>query len=139
MNQKEFENLFETTVGTCRSLLVTKGAEYAGSVDRLANFKRGSGDAGVSPLQVALIYWSKHVDSIKTYIRNDAAGVKQVLSEPIEGRFDDAINYLILMKALVVEGGVKVPVRSLSDERILSELRHGGYPDTISNFNKGVK
>lgn len=110
MNQKDFENLFEKTVAECRSLLVVKGGEYAGSADRLANFKRGSVDAGVSPLQTALIYWSKHVDSIKTYIRNDAAGVKQVLSEPIEGRFDDAINYLILMKALVVESSASASV-----------------------------
>ena len=103
MNQIEFEKLVDQTVRDTAKLLVTKGEEYAGSEDRLANFKRGASLTGTTPLQTALIYGSKHYDSICTYIRKDAAGKTQVLSEPIEGRFDDLINYCILMKALVVE------------------------------------
>jgi len=103
MNIEDFNNLVDSTVRSAAELLITKGEEYAGSADRLANFKRGAKLTGVTPLQVALVYASKHYDSIATYVRKDASGESQVLSEPIEGRFDDMINYMILMKALVKE------------------------------------
>lgn len=103
MNIQDFNAVVDSTIKSTASLLIPKGEEYAGSADRLANFKRGSKLTGVTPLQVALVYASKHYDSIATYIRKDASGEAQVLSEPIEGRFDDMINYMILMKAIVKE------------------------------------
>lgn len=103
MNQQEFSALVEQTVRDTSAILIAKGQEYAGSADRLANFKRGSNLTGATALQVAFVYASKHYDSIATFVRNDAAGNKQLLSEPIAGRFDDLINYCILMKALIVE------------------------------------
>ena len=108
MNITDFNDVVNNTIKTTASLLISKGEEYAGSADRLANFKRGSKLTGVTPLQVALVYASKHYDSIATFVRKDASGEPQVLSEPIEGRFDDMINYMILMKALVKEGEIPV-------------------------------
>ena len=107
MNQKEFSIVVDNTIKSTAHLLVVKGEEYAGSSDRLANFKRGAQLTGTTPLQTALIYASKHYDSICTYIRKESTGTKQVLSEPIEGRFDDLINYCILMKAIVLESKVE--------------------------------
>jgi hypothetical protein len=103
MKQSEFKALVEATVRDTSAILVAKGEEYAGSTDRLANFKRGASLTGATPLQVAFIYASKHYDSIATYVKKDAAGFEQKLSEPIEGRFDDLINYCMLMKAIVHE------------------------------------
>jgi hypothetical protein len=103
MDQATFKALCEKTVRDTSAILVSKGEEYAGSQDRLANFKRGANLTGATPLQVAFVYASKHYDSIATYIKKDAAGFEQRLSEPIEGRFDDLINYCILMKAIVAE------------------------------------
>lgn len=105
MNQKEFDILVQKTIASTADLLVSKGREYAGTEDRLSNFKRGANLTGATPLQVAFIYASKHYDSIATYVRETAAdrGLVPNLSEPIEGRFDDLINYMILMKAIVVE------------------------------------
>jgi hypothetical protein len=113
MNRTDFEKLARETIESTAQLLITKGAEYAGDADRLANFKRGAGLIGVTPLQVALIYASKHFDAISTYVRNDAQGKMQILSEPIEGRFDDLINYCILMKALVAEQGTPLVTETL--------------------------
>lgn len=105
MNQKEFDILVQSTVKSTADLLVSKGREYSGTEDRLSNFKRGANLTGATPLQVAFIYASKHYDSISTYVRETAAdrGLVPNLSEPIESRFDDLINYMILMKAIVVE------------------------------------
>lgn len=103
MNQAEFTNLFNETVSELNRLLIIKGGEYAGSDDRLANFKRGAARVGIDPLQILWIYASKHIDSIETFIRDTAAGTHRERSEPIAGRFDDLINYCILAKALVKE------------------------------------
>lgn len=103
MNQERFTKLVDNTVAELRRLLVAKGGEYAGSEDRLANFKRGAGLTGATPLQVALIYLSKHYDAVATYVRDDAAGVTRDRSEPIDGRLDDLMNYCLLTKALVEE------------------------------------
>jgi hypothetical protein len=103
MNQEDFNLLVRETIQSTANLLVLKGEEYAGSEDRLANFKRGAALTGATPLQVAFIYASKHYDALATFCRKDAQGQVQSLSEPIEGRLDDLINYCILMKAIIVE------------------------------------
>lgn len=103
MNNDTFNLLVQETYTESAKLLINKGDEYAGSEDRLANFKRGAVLTGASPLQVALIYLAKHYDAIATFVRDEAAGVERTRSEPIEGRLDDLLNYCILMKALVRE------------------------------------
>lgn len=103
MDQKHFESIFRHTVDEIERLLIVKGGEYAGNEDRLANFKRGAQLAGVTPLQCALIYMSKHYDAVATFIKDDAAGRDRQRSEPITGRLDDLINYCILIKALLQE------------------------------------
>lgn len=103
MNQNDFNLVVESTIARTGSLLVVKGGEYAGSADRLANFKRGSSLTGCTPEQVLFIYLSKHYDAIATYIRDNASGVERPRSEPIEGRVDDCINYLFLLQALIAE------------------------------------
>lgn len=104
MNQQDFKKLVDQTVQDTAAILISKGEEYAGSADRLANFKRGATLTGVTSLQCCFIYMSKHYDSLSTYVKKDAQGFKQILSEPIEGRLDDLINYCMLMKALINEG-----------------------------------
>lgn len=103
MQQSEFEALVDGTVSDIKRLLVVKGGEYAGSADRLANFKRGAQLVGVTPLQCLFIYLSKHYDAVATYVRDDASGEARPRSESIEGRLDDLINYCILGKALIIE------------------------------------
>lgn len=103
MKQAEFDTLVEETVESIQALLVVKGGEYAGSEDRLANFKRGAALTGTTPLQCLFIYMSKHYDAVATFVRDQATGTQRPRSESIEGRLDDLINYCILAKGLVRE------------------------------------
>ena len=103
MNQKEFEKVVKETLSRINELLVVKGGEYAGSDDRLANFKRGAELTGCQPLQVLHIYLSKHYDAFSTYVRDQASGNQRPRSESISGRLDDIINYCLLAQALVKE------------------------------------
>lgn len=104
MKQSEFELVFARAMEQAKGLLQTKGVEYAGSADRLSNFKRGADLTGCTPLQVAFVYASKHYDAIATYVQRDAQGFEQKLSEPIEGRLHDLLNYCVLMIALIEDG-----------------------------------
>lgn len=103
MNQEDFANQVNAIMASCHQLLVVKGGEYAGSEDRLANFKRGAALTGCTPLQCLFVYMSKHYDAVATYIRDEAVGKVRPRSEPILGRLDDLINYAILAQALIVE------------------------------------
>lgn len=103
MTNDELRIIFTSTVRDIASLLDIKGGEYADDTDRLSNFKRGAALAGVTPLQCALIYMSKHYDAVATFVRDDAEGRTRPRSETINGRLDDMINYCVLLKALIAE------------------------------------
>lgn len=99
MNQSEFQMFTESFLNATAKLLVSKGAEYAGSEDRLANFKRGAGLTGCTAEQVCFIYLSKHYDALATFIREG----KKPGAEPIMGRLHDLANYVLLLAALIRE------------------------------------
>ena len=98
MNTKDFNMLMSNTFNNLDGISRTKGIEYAGEVDRLANFRRLGLELDLDPEHVLWVYLTKHLDAIRSYLRAHV-----VLSEPIEGRIDDAILYLILLKGLIQE------------------------------------
>ena len=101
MNSSDFEALMGNTFGNLTKLSASKGLEYSGETDRLANFKEQAKLLGfATPIQVLGVYLNKHLGSINKFI----SGLDKGLSEPIEGRIDDAILYLVLLKALIDEG-----------------------------------
>jgi hypothetical protein len=99
MIKARFINLLKSQLEDLIKLTQTKGEEYARSDDQLANFKRQAAELGMAKEKVLGIFLNKHLDSIKGYI----ADTEKPMSEPIEGRIDDAILYLVLLKAMVVE------------------------------------
>lgn len=103
MNPKEFLDLTDDTFARMKSLTATKGVEYKGGAtdDQFANFKRYAQRARVTVGQAWSVLFGKHLDAIDTFIRDDAMGIGRKRSEPIEGRIDDAILYLLLLKGMV--------------------------------------
>lgn len=104
MNTQEFarsiDELHERLIG----LTKTKGEEYKRRDDnQFANFERGARSLGLTREQVLMVYLSKHLDSIVTYIKDRAAGQEKIYAEPISGRIDDAILYLLLLRGMTVE------------------------------------
>lgn len=141
MDQADFEKVVAQTMANCQQLLITKGREYANSIDRLANFKRGAGLTGCTPLQVGMIYLSKHYDAIATFISCCAKGEENaVTSEPIESRFDDLINYCMLLKALIIEGRGNMCSKSVvSQEELEALLKEGAREITRVHLDEGQK
>lgn len=105
MGAVDFMNLIEDTFNTMLKLSDTKGAEYASdkqNQNRHENFDRAAARMGLAPEQILQVYLDKHMTAIYTWISRVANPPKTevVTSEPITGRIDDAILYLILLKGL---------------------------------------
>lgn len=99
MNREDFtENIIKRTFDEIYELNRTKGRDYASDENAIGNFSRHAENLGLTPEQVWGVYASKHWDAIMTYCKR---GVVQ--SEAIEGRIDDAILYLLLLKGLVFQ------------------------------------
>lgn len=107
-NQEQWQSLLKETVEAINNLSKSKGAEYAHGDDRLDNFRRGAKAVGVSMEVVWRIYAGKHWDAITTYVQDINEGKTRERSEPITGRINDLIVYLILLKAMCVERGTNV-------------------------------
>lgn len=100
----EQKDIFEQMIERERNLLNSKGVEYAGEQDCLANFKDAD-IVGLSSKQKLWVYLSKHMSSIASYIKNG----KEYSDEPIEGRIADARNYLALLYMLIHEEKTTLP------------------------------
>lgn len=103
MNGSEFKLVLTQTAEHLWTLTDSKGAEYAHDADQLANFKRLGAQLHLEPTTVLMVYMQKHLDAIAAYVsavQNDSI---PILSEPIHGRIDDAILYLVLLKALILD------------------------------------
>ena len=92
------QDIIEASFDQIRELRATKGKDYSTDADTLANFKEQAAALGLTPEQVWGVFAGKHWAAIMTYCRKG-----DVASEPIEGRIDDAILYLLLLKGLAAE------------------------------------
>jgi hypothetical protein len=83
---------------TIREINNTKGMDYAGEEDALANFKTAAEALALTPEEIWSVLAYKHWSAVMTYVREGG-----VASEPIEGRLHDLILYCFLMLGLVRE------------------------------------
>jgi hypothetical protein len=109
MNKTQFLRFIGDVAEKLRGLSNSKGVEYAGSDNQFANFERLADRLGLDRERVLMVYLSKHMDAIDSWVRT-----KKEYSEPIEGRIEDAILYLTLLLAMTKESkqgpqGAKLP------------------------------
>lgn len=100
MNRQEYNVLTSQLLDKAKAIADAKRPGYTiGSEDVLANFKRVAQASGMSTGQCNLVYLLKHLDSIKAFILNP--DLPQ--AEPIEERYADLINYVLLNFCIMVE------------------------------------
>jgi hypothetical protein len=93
-------------------IMLLKGQEYTVSdEDKFKNFKSIGERTNVSALKVAMIYFLKHVDSIRNYEQHGT----EASDEEIEGRIMDARNYLLLMGGIIHEEKMEKKKRLMGD------------------------
>lgn len=119
MDRQDFtEFITEVFQDEILGLNSTKGSDYSGTEDAFRNFKEGAARLGLHPHQVWAVYCSKHMDAIWTFVKD--GGV--VKSEPIEGRIDDAILYLFLLRGMVRESAF----HSSDEHELVSPVQESG-------------
>lgn len=102
-SHKDYNQILDDTLTEMRKLGNLKGGEYAGDDDRLANFRRNGLALGLPMEAVWHTYTAKHWDAITQYIRDTVHGTTRPRMEPVTGRVDDMLVYLILFKCMLAE------------------------------------
>ena len=102
MDYVTFERVFNETITKCSDLMLNKNEEYARNDDKLHNFKT-SGRFRDQPPEVALGgMMLKHTTSIYDYIDDHYRGIYHHVKDWDE-KIIDHINYLILLRAILIE------------------------------------
>ena len=99
MDHKDFELVVEDQLRFTRGLLLAKGREYSLSGDRLEAFKKAANLQGETVEQALCGMLAKHVVSIYDMAMSGGEFPEAQWTEKIT----DAINYLLLLKAAVME------------------------------------
>ena len=99
MNTEQFEKIIGEQIETCKGILLKKAGEYATGGDRLHNFKAASGMMGCAPTEALAGMMAKHTISVYDMCRSGQSYPIELWNEKIT----DHINYLLLLKAAVVE------------------------------------
>jgi len=105
MNVEHFNEIVNDTVSKVQNVLTTKRAEYAFDKDVFHNFIEAAGlmndGLGIpsTPVLEAAGYMRKHIVSILDMCKQPYNLTEHIINEKIV----DSINYLILIKAMLLE------------------------------------
>lgn len=102
-SHERYAQLIDETIEKITTLSKLKGGEYAGDQDRLANFRRNAAGLALPMESIWAVYAAKHWDAIQQFVMDLNTGRTRERLEPISGRVDDLIVYLILFKAILEE------------------------------------
>ena len=98
MKRDVFERLLARMQDAELALTKTKGKDYAGDENVLANFERLAERINLPILKIWFVYFVKHLDALETFINTE-----RVASESITSRILDMRVYLALFHAIVSE------------------------------------
>lgn len=126
MNRAEFTELMEARFDWLRSINDTKGSDYAGGEDVLANIKRTAARCGLTTRQVVHVFLTKHLDAIDTYVQTG-----ELKSEEISNRTGDVMFYMLLLEADSIEVA-GVAVDDEMEEREPNGLPPYSYGEAVS-------
>jgi hypothetical protein len=99
MNAEDFDSLLERRCELMKKVLGSKAGEYASDKDRLHNFYATSSITRNTPAQALLGFQAKHLTAIIDAVTNET----NVTRDWIDEKIGDAVNYLVLLEAVLVE------------------------------------
>ena len=131
MNNEDFRNNLDTIHEKIETVLGAKGEEYATDNDRLHNFKVAAGVQGITVKEALSGMMAKHTVSVYDMI----ADGKDHSLDKWDEKILDHINYLILLRAIVVEEKAeasrvkKIDVNSMYPQDIRGALDDTSIPE----------
>lgn len=82
---------YDLILNECIKIIKTKGNDYSGDEDRLAEFRRSSKFNNISIKQVFGVHIFKHLTTLEKWIKNE-----RLKGEPIEEKLKDIIVYCLM-------------------------------------------
>lgn len=102
MTNEEFDRTVQATIKRIVPLLQAKGSEYAPNAERFQNFIEAARFLGSTKEEALLFFVTKHLVSLRDFVRRQAAG--EVLpSAKWQERTDDIIIYMFLLSGMISE------------------------------------
>lgn len=98
MNSNQFDHLLQDRLNAIKTTLGSKAKEYAIG-DRLYNFKRAAEISRTTPQRALAGMLMKHLVSVLDLVEGSLPATEAMINEKI----GDAINYLILLEAILKE------------------------------------
>jgi hypothetical protein len=102
MKPLEFELVLQDRIGKIKTVLGQKAGEYARGIDRLHNFKRVARIKNCTVPDACMDGFCKHLVSILDMVDDFREGKVHNMAL-WEEKIGDAINYLILLEAILKE------------------------------------
>ena len=102
MTRDEFLKTCEEQYQLCLAEMKAKGGDYAEEADVFANFYDDAKALDISVYQAIGIHLNKQFRAIRKWLRGT-----ELKSEGIDSRITDMISYLMLLKGIAVQSGVK--------------------------------
>lgn len=102
MTPQAFEEVLRSRIALIESVLGMKAEEYSRGKDRLHNFKRVAAVKGCTTADACIDGFCKHLVSILDMVDDLRKGVHRPIAM-WEEKIGDAVNYLILLEAIVKE------------------------------------
>ena len=99
MNSGMLEEVIEEQIQICRDILIEKSREYTPGSDRLSNFRQAASAQCLTMEQALAGMMAKHTISIFDMIWSP----EEYPMEKWEEKITDHLNYLLLLKAILVE------------------------------------
>lgn len=100
MTNEEFAIEVENSINRSKNVLIKKGKEYSGEIDRLENFKRAGAAQNILPTEALYSMAMKHIISIANMVSKPSEFTLQQWYE----KTGDLRNYTILLEALLLDG-----------------------------------
>lgn len=130
MKASQFQTILDDTLEWCRGVLGTKAGEYASEGDRLRNFKQVAHLESKTQAQAVTGLMSKPITSLFDWVAEDQDRTMEEWDEKI----GDSINYLVLLKAVLIEEK-ELKAQKGSSDKIKLDLPKGSItsvqPSTI--------
>ena len=102
MTRDEFLKTCEEQYQLCLAEMKAKGGDYAEETDVFANFYDDAKALDISVYQAIGIHLNKQFRAIRKWLSGT-----ELKSEGIDSRITDMISYLMLLKGIVVQSGIK--------------------------------
>ena len=101
MKTKQFNQIVKKQCESIKRVLLQKGSEYASAEDRFHNFNEGAIEVKLPRLKYAESLMQKHITSVRDIINQWDS--KKPSPAMLDEKMGDFINYLILIKGLMLE------------------------------------